>query len=552
MSDALPFKIEVAARVNRLPAYLFGRINALMYEKRRAGADVIDLGMGNPSDPPADIVVDKLVEAARDPSNHGYIQSTGILNLRREVASKYVRRHGVRLDPESQVVVCLGSKEGFSHMCLALMGPSDTAIVPSPSYPAHVYGVALASGNVIALEVANSQKFLANIAYVCQHLYPKPKLVILNFPHNPSAVTVDPEFFVEVVKLARRYNFMVLSDLAYGDIGFDGYQPPSFLAAPGAIELGVEFTTMSKGYNMAGWRVGFAAGNAEMLKALATVKAYYDYGMFLPIQVAAIMALRHTDAAVESQSQVYQRRRDVLCDGLKRLGWDITVPRRYVRVGQNPAPLDATDGLGSVCHEAIGGRGRRRQPRWWLRSSGRTLPPHVAGGERESVAASRTTHRALPGCGGSGRTNGRAHPALGQRDNRRRGRGRKAQSPRAVARIPTRNASFDVAPFGSFTPDSRRGLGKTCFATTCRSTLPEPGTLVRELTGQFHCPLANRQPRNAQHHKAPARGLRGKWNPSLALFDVADFTPFAPVLRGEGGRRPDEGPRVIVMEASCE
>lgn len=327
MSDSTPFKIEVASRVERLPSYLFGRINALMYQKRRAGADVIDMGMGNPSDPPADEVIDKLVEAARDPDNHGYIQSIGILNLRREVASKYVRRHGVRLDPESQVVVCLGSKEGFSHMCLALMGPGDTAIVPSPSYPAHVYGVALASGNVIALEVADSEKFLSNIAYVCQHLYPKPKLVVLNYPHNPSAVTVDPEFYVEVVKLARRYGFMVLSDLAYGDIGFEGYQPPSFLAAPGALDVGVEFTTMSKGYNMAGWRVGFAVGNAEMLKALSTVKAYYDYGMFLPIQVAAIVALRHTDANVEAQSQVYEGRRNVLCDGLKRLGWDITVPR---------------------------------------------------------------------------------------------------------------------------------------------------------------------------------------------------------------------------------
>ncbi len=322
-----PFRVEVAARVNRLPPYLFARINALMYEKRRAGADVIDLGMGNPSDPPEPLVIDKLAEAARDPRNHGYSPSSGILNLRREVASKYLTRWGVRLDPENEVIVCLGSKDGFSHMCLALMGPGDTAVVPAPAYPAHLYAIALASGNVISLEVADSEKFLSNIAYTCQHLYPKPKLVILNYPHNPSAVTVEKEFYVEVVKLAKRYGFLVISDLAYADVAFDGYQPPSFLAAPGAADVGVEFTTMSKGYNMAGWRVGFCAGNSEMIRALATVKAYYDYGMFRPIQIAAIMALRHTAAAVEEQSRIYQGRRDVLCEGLSRLGWDAPPPR---------------------------------------------------------------------------------------------------------------------------------------------------------------------------------------------------------------------------------
>jgi len=322
-----PFKIDVAPRVHRLPPYLFGRINALMYKKRRAGADVIDLGMGNPSDPPQDLVVEKLAEAARDPHNHGYSASAGLLSLRREVASKYLRKYGVRLDPENEVIACLGSKEGFSHMCLALMGPGDTAIVPAPSYPAHLYGVALAAGNVISLEVADSEKLLSNIAYTCQHLYPRPKLLIVNFPHNPSAVTVEPEFYVDVVRLARQYGLMVISHFAYADVAYDGYQPPSFLSAPGASEIGVEFTTMSKGYNMAGWRVGFCAGNREMIKALATIKAYYDYGMFTPIQIAAILALRHTDAAVEAQSATYQRRRDVLIAGLSRQGWNITPPR---------------------------------------------------------------------------------------------------------------------------------------------------------------------------------------------------------------------------------
>jgi alanine-synthesizing transaminase len=321
------FRVQVADRVTRLPPYLFGRINAMLYNKRRAGEDVIDLGMGNPSDPPQEIVIEKLAEAARDITNHGYSKNIGIANLRREVAGKYYRKYGVRLDPDNEVIVCLGSKEGFSHMCLALMGPGDTAIVPAPYFPIHVYAVALASGNVIALEVANSDKFLSNIAYTCEHLYPRPKLLVLNYPHNPSSVVVEQAFFDEVVKLAKKYGLMVLSDFAYADVAYDGYQPPSFLASAGAAEVGVEFTTMSKGYNMAGWRVGYCCGNAEMIRALATIKGYYDYGMFQAIQIAAIVALRHTDTAVEEQSQIYQGRRDALCDGLKRLGWNVTPPK---------------------------------------------------------------------------------------------------------------------------------------------------------------------------------------------------------------------------------
>ncbi|MDX1965369.1 MAG: aminotransferase class I/II-fold pyridoxal phosphate-dependent enzyme [Pirellulales bacterium] len=325
--DIRPFKIEVADRVKRLPPYLFARINAKKYQMRRDGLDVIDLGMGNPSDPPQDLVVEKLIEAVRDPKNHGYSKALGIQNLRREVAAKYARKYGVRLDPESETVVCLGSKEGFSHMLLALLGPGDTAIVPAPFFPVHVHGVNLAGAHAITLEVSDSEKFLSNIAYTCEHLYPKPKLLIVNYPHNPSAVTVEPEFFVDVVRLAKKYGFMVISDFAYGDVAFDGYQPPSFLSAPGAKDVGVEFTTMSKGYNMAGWRVGFCSGNAEMVRALGTIKTYYDYGMFTAIQIAAIVALRHTDAAVEGQSKIYQHRRDVLADGLRRHGWEINLPR---------------------------------------------------------------------------------------------------------------------------------------------------------------------------------------------------------------------------------
>ena len=321
------FEIQPAQRVLRLPPYLFGRINKLLYEKRVAGHDVIDLGMGNPSDAPQDLVVEKLAEAARDPRNHGYSKNNGITNLRREVASKYLKKYGVRLDPESEVIACLGSKEGFSHMCLALMGPGDTAITPAPYFPVHMYAIALASGNVISLEVADSDSFLSNIAHTCEHMYPKPKLLILNYPHNPSTAPVEPEFYDDVVKLAKRYGFMVISDFAYADVAFDDYQPPSFLAAKGAIDVGVEFTTMSKGYNMAGWRVGFCSGNAEMIRHLMTIKGYYDYGMFQAVQVAAIMALRHTDAAVEEQSRIYQSRRDVLVDGLRRIGWDVEPPK---------------------------------------------------------------------------------------------------------------------------------------------------------------------------------------------------------------------------------
>jgi alanine-synthesizing transaminase len=326
-SQNQPFTIEVAERVRRLPPYLFAQINKLMYEKRQGGADVIDLGMGNPSDPPQDLVVEKLVEAARDPKNHGYSPAQGILSLRREAAAKYLKYYGVRLDPPREVITCLGSKEGFSHMCLALLGPGDTAIVPAPYYPAHLYAVAMAAANAILLEVSNSERLLTNIDYTCRHFMPRPKVLVVNFPHNPSTAVVEPEFYVEIVKLAKRYGFMVISDLAYADVTFDGYKTPSFLAAPGAIDVGVELTTMSKGYNMAGWRVGFAAGNAEMLRALSTIKGYYDYGMFRPIQIAAIMALRHTDAAVEAQAAIYQRRRDVLCEGLERIGWPIERPK---------------------------------------------------------------------------------------------------------------------------------------------------------------------------------------------------------------------------------
>ncbi len=322
-----PFEVNVADRVKRLPPYLFGKINALKYAKRRAGIDVIDLGMGNPTDVPDASVIEKLCEAAQDEKSHRYSAASGLPHLRREVALRYQRLHGVTLDPETEILAGLGSKEVFSHMCLALLGPGDTAVVPAPSFPIHVYAVALASGNVMSLDCTQPDRFLSAVAHVAEHLYPRPKVLIINYPHNPSTTVVERDFFVEVVALAKRYGFMVIHDFAYGDVCFDGYQAPSFLSVPGAKEVGVETTTMSKGYNMAGWRLGFCAGNSEMIRALATIKGYYDYGIFHAIQVAGIVALRTGDELVRRQALEYQRRRDVLVDGLRRIGWQVETPK---------------------------------------------------------------------------------------------------------------------------------------------------------------------------------------------------------------------------------
>lgn len=321
------FDIKPAERITRLPPYLFAKINALKLAKRQQGADIIDLAMGNPMDPAPQVVVDKLCEAARDPRNHRYSASKGIKNLRRELALKYQRKWGVELDPETEVLACIGSKEGFSHMCLALLGPGDTAIVPDPAFPIHSYGVVLAGANVITVPLGNDQKFLDTIAMVCEQLFPRPKLLILNYPHNPTAMTVDEGFFETVVDLARRFGFCVIHDFAYGETCFDGYCAPSFLAAKGAKDVGVEFTTMSKPYNMAGFRIGFVAGNRQMVSYLATIKGYYDYGIFQAIQIAGIIALRDCDNEIIEQNKKYQTRRDVVCEGLRRIGWIVEKPR---------------------------------------------------------------------------------------------------------------------------------------------------------------------------------------------------------------------------------
>jgi alanine-synthesizing transaminase len=319
-------KIEVANRITRLPPYMLGRLKQLTYEKRKAGSDVIDLNMGNPNDPTPAPIVQKLAEAAADLRNQRYSASAGIFNLRREVARKYKRRWSVDLDPNAEVIATIGSKEGFSHMMLAILGPGDTAILGDPAFQIHTYAVALAGGNVIKVTLGNDDAFLKRIDDVCEHLYPKPKVLILNYPHNPTTMCVEPAFWDRVVALAKKHGIMVVSDFAYGETCFDNYHAPSFMQAAGAKDVGVEFSTMSKAYNMAGWRIGFCVGNPEMIRALATIKGYYDYGIFQAVQIAAIIAMREHDNDVAEQALVYQRRRDVLVECCRKIGWTVDPP----------------------------------------------------------------------------------------------------------------------------------------------------------------------------------------------------------------------------------
>jgi alanine-synthesizing transaminase len=341
------FKIEPAQRIKRLPPYLFGQLNALKLTKRQQGADIIDLGMGNPSDGAPQIVIDKLCEAARDKRNHRYSASRGITGLLKEIAKKYERKWDVSLDWKSEVLACIGSKEGFSHLCLAMLQMGDTAIVPDPAFQIHNYAVALAGANVISVPLGNDQKFLDTIAMVCERLYPKPKLLILNYPNNPTTMTVDQGFFETVVDVAKRFKIAVIHDFAYGETCFDGYKAPSFLSVKGAKDIGVEIITMSKPYNMAGFRMGFVAGNKDMINYLATIKGYYDYGIFQAIQIAGIIALRNCDGDIVTQNEKYLIRRDVLCDGLARIGWEVQRPLATMFVWAK-VPEEQLQGKGTV------------------------------------------------------------------------------------------------------------------------------------------------------------------------------------------------------------
>jgi alanine-synthesizing transaminase len=272
-------------------------------------------------------IVEKLREAALDQRNHRYSVSVGLYNLRRELSRLYAAKWGVELDPASEVIATIGSKEGFSHLCLALLGPGDMALVPSPMFPIHMYAVILAGASVINVRLAPGGELIKNLVDVTTHLEPKPKVVIVNFPHNPTTMTTDLDFFKELVAYAKKYDVMVIHDMAYGLTTFDGYEAPSFLQAPGAKDVGVEFVTLSKPFNMAGWRVGFCAGNAEMCRALGKIKGYYDYGIFQATQIAGITAMRNWAEIAPRQALVYEKRRDALCDGLNRIGWDIEKPK---------------------------------------------------------------------------------------------------------------------------------------------------------------------------------------------------------------------------------
>lgn len=325
--DGKVMSVQLADRMRLLPPYVFGRLNALKYAKRRAGADIIDLGMGNPNDPTPEPIVEKLCEAVRNPRNHRYSAASGILNLRKEVAKDYHKHFGVELDPEKEILCTIGSKEGIAHLSLALLGPGDVALVPAPAFPIHIYSPVLAGANVVTVPIADGPEMMRNIVDMTRRLHPKPKALFLNYPHNPTTRVVELDFFREVVRYAREYNVLVIHDFAYRDLVFDGYIAPSFLQAEGAKNVGVEFTTMSKSYNMAGWRVGFCVGNHYLVEALARIKGYYDYGLFQPVQIASIIAMRHCREDAAKQAMIYQRRRDVLVEGLNRYGWKVTKPR---------------------------------------------------------------------------------------------------------------------------------------------------------------------------------------------------------------------------------
>lgn len=325
MSEEQPIKF--ADRMDHLPPYLFGMINKIKMEKRWRGEDVIDLGMGNPVDPAPQQVTEKLCNVAMDPKTHRYPVAGGMKNLKREIALYYKRKYRVELNGVDDVICTIGSKEGISHLCLALLGPGDTVLVPAPAFPIHVYAAVIAGANVLRISLSSEEKSLEQISTMCQSLYPGPKLVMLNYPHNPTGTLASKEFFQEIVVLAKKYKFMVINDFAYGRITYDGYVAPSFLEVEGSTDVGVEFGSFSKSYNMAGWRLGYCVGNRQMIDGLSKIKGYYDYGIFSAIQIAGIVAMRDCDDTIDEQVAQYQNRRDVMCEGLTRMGWEVDPPK---------------------------------------------------------------------------------------------------------------------------------------------------------------------------------------------------------------------------------
>jgi alanine-synthesizing transaminase len=314
-------------RINALPPYVFTIIDGLKLELRRAGEDVIDLGFGNPDLPSPDVAVDKLVEAAQNPRNHRYSSSRGLPKLREAVAQLYKRTFDVTLDPETEIINTIGAKEGFSHLMWALLGPGDAVLVPSPSYPIHIYGPLFAGAEVRGVPLSTGSDFFENLVERFRFAWPRPRVIVLSFPHNPTTTCVDLEFMQRIVDFAREHEVMLVHDFAYSDLGFDGYQPPSILQAEGARDVAVEFYSLTKSFSMAGWRVAFCVGNPEVIAALAKLKSYLDYGSFQPIQIASIVAMNEASDHPKIVNGIYQARRDVLVDGLTRIGWDLEPPK---------------------------------------------------------------------------------------------------------------------------------------------------------------------------------------------------------------------------------
>ena len=314
-------------RVKRLPPYVFAIVNQIKMEARRRGEDIIDLGMGNPDLPTPKHIIDKLIEAAQNPKNHRYSASRGITHLRMAICEWYKRRFDVDLDPDKEAVVTIGSKEGLSHLIYAMVEPGDLALTPAPAYPIHPYSVILAGGDVRSIPIGEDADFFKNMEDAYKSTWPRPKILIINFPHNPTTDCVELDFFQKVVNFAKENNIIVIHDFAYADLVFDDYKAPSFLQASGAKDIGVEFFSLTKSYSMAGWRVGFCVGNKEIVGALTSIKSYLDYGMFQPIQIASIIALRGPQDCVEEIKKTYEHRRNVLIQGLKNAGWNIKPPK---------------------------------------------------------------------------------------------------------------------------------------------------------------------------------------------------------------------------------
>jgi len=324
--------MEEFARIKRLPPYVFNVTGELKLAARRRGEDVIDFSMGNPDQPTPRHIVEKLIESVQRPDTHGYSVSKGIVRLRRAICNWYKVRYNVELDPDSEAIITIGSKEGIAHLALATLDTGDIVLVPNPSYPIHIYGPVISGADIRHIPMTQGADFFESLERSIRDSYPKPKMLIVNFPSNPTTQCVDLAFFERLVAIAREHHIYVVHDLAYADIVFDGYQAPSIMQVPGARDIAVEFFTMSKSYNMAGWRVGYMVGNRELVTALARMKSYHDYGTFTPIQVASIVALEGPQECVETVRRVYQGRRDVLCGGLKAAGWNVEVPKATMYV----------------------------------------------------------------------------------------------------------------------------------------------------------------------------------------------------------------------------